>query len=243
MRLDKILADNTAFSRNDIKKLILKKCVEINGITAKKPNENAEFGDEIKIKGKTIPLREFIYCIVNKPKGVLSATKDGYYNTKTVLDIIPAEFKKKDSFPVGRLDKNTTGLLLVTNNGDLAHKLLSPKFHVKKTYTVTVDGTFDAALAEEITEKFKNGVTLKDGTALKPAELKILSKHKAEITLTEGKFHQIKRMFGLFNLPVEELQRTSFGPLKLPKDLAEGQSRLLTDYELEKLKCTIENNK
>lgn len=231
-RLDKIISTGGGVSRSDARKLILRGKVQVNGSLVRdiafkvEPNT-----DEITLKGEKISYKKHLYLVMNKPKGVLTATEDK--NKQTVIDLIPPELSRKDLFPVGRLDKDTTGMLIITNDGDFAHKLLSPNKRVPKKYFVKLDGE----VKPELVEKFKEGLTLVDGTVLLSAELEILSDTTtAIVTITEGKFHQIKRMFGLFSLGVNELKRISFAGLNLPKDLAEGEVRELTVNELECIK-------
>lgn len=228
-RLDKIISGGGGISRSDARKLILKGKASVNGVTVKDiafkvdPNK-----DEICLFGESVNYKKYLYLIMNKPKGVLTATEDK--NKQTVIDLIPDELRRRDLFPVGRLDKDTTGLLIITNNGDFAHKLLSPNQKIPKKYLVTLDGE----VGEDLILKFKNGLTLVDGTELSSATLEILTdKHTALVTITEGKYHQIKRMFGLFNLGVNELKRVSFAGLELPETLLEGEIRELTVNELE----------
>lgn len=231
-RLDKIISTGGGVSRSDARKLILKGKVSVNGKTVRdiafKVDPKA---DEISLFGEPITYKKHLYLIMNKPKGVLTATEDK--NKQTVIDLIPDELRRRDLFPVGRLDKDTTGLLIITNDGDFAHQLLSPNKKVPKKYLVTLDGE----VGEELIAKFKEGLTLADGTKLSSATLQILSDlHTALVTITEGKYHQIKRMFGLFDLGVNELKRVSFAGLTLPEDLLEGEVRELTVNELECIK-------
>ncbi len=229
MRLDKMLSENTAYSRSEIKALIRKGQAVVNGVTVFAADSKVEYKDNIVFCGQTINTDEFIYVKMNKPKGILTATKD---NRETVIDLLPPELNIKNLFPVGRLDKNTTGLLILTNDGELAHRLISPKNHAEKVYEVELDGNVPSSLISE----FKNGVTLHDGTKLKPAGLKIIENNKCIVTLTEGKYHQIKRMFGVYDLGVNELKRISFAGVLLDKTMLEGQSKLLTNDELKLLK-------
>ncbi|MBQ7108630.1 MAG: rRNA pseudouridine synthase [Clostridia bacterium] len=228
-RLDKIVSIGAGASRSDARKLILRGKVQVNGGLVRDiafkvdPNK-----DEICLSGEKIFYKKHIYLIMNKPKGVLTATEDK--KKQTVIDLIPAELFRKDLFPVGRLDKDTTGMLIITNDGDFAHQLLSPNKKVPKKYLVQLDGE----VKPEIVEKFREGLTLADGTVLLSATLEILSDTTtAIVTITEGKYHQIKRMFGLFDLGVNELKRISFAGLNLPESLSEGEVRELTVNELE----------
>lgn len=229
MRLDKMLSENTSYSRSEIKTLIKKGQAEINGVKVTRPETQVSFGEKIVFCGEEINTEEFIYIKMNKPKGVLTATRD---NRQTVIDLLPKELNIKNLFPVGRLDKDTTGLLILTNDGELAHQLISPKNHAEKVYEVILDGKVPQSLIEE----FKNGVTLHDGTKLKPAGLEIVENNKCIVTLTEGKYHQIKRMFGVYDLGVNELKRLSFGGVLLEENLNEGQAKMLTNNELKLLK-------
>ena len=151
--------------------------------------------------------------MLKKPKGILSASNDK--NRKTVIDLVPENMKRQGLFPVGRLDKDTTGLLIITDDGDYAHKIISPKNKTGKVYLVDLDGDIDKKLIDE----FKQGVTLADGTVCRPANLEIIENKKAKLTLFDGKYHQVKRMFGVYGLGVVELHRESIGDLSIPKDL------------------------
>ena len=229
MRLDKMLSENTSYSRSEIKLLIRKGHAQINGVKVTRPETQVSFGETIVFCGEEINTDEFIYIKMNKPKGVLTATRD---NRETVVDLLPKELNIKNLFPVGRLDKDTTGLLILTNDGELAHQLISPKNHAEKVYEVELDGEVPNRLIEE----FAKGVVLHDGTALKPAGLKITDKNKCVVTLTEGKYHQIKRMVGVYDLGDNELKRLSFGGVLLEENLNEGQAKMLTNNELKLLK-------
>jgi len=228
-RLDKIISTGGGVSRSDARKLILRSKVKVNQKTIRDIAFKVDPGsDIITLNDEEISYKKFLYLIMNKPKGVLTATEDK--NKQTVIDLIPDELRRRDLFPVGRLDKDTTGLLIITNDGDFAHTLLAPNKKVPKRYFVTLDGIINS----ELKEKFKEGLTLTDGTALSSAGLEIADDpHTAFITITEGKYHQIKRMFGLFGLGVNELKRVSFAGLELPKDIKEGEVRELTAKEVE----------
>lgn len=228
-RLDKIISTGGGISRSDARKLILKGKASVNGQTVRDIAFKVEpKTDEICLFGEAINYKKHLYLIMNKPKGVLTATEDK--NKQTVIDLIPNELRRRDLFPVGRLDKDTTGLLIITNDGDFAHQLLSPNKKIPKRYFVTLDGE----VGEELILKFKEGLTLADGTELSSAGLEIgKDSHTAFVTITEGKYHQIKRMFGLFELGVNELKRVSFAGLELPETLLEGEVRELTVNELE----------
>ena len=234
MRLDKCLADCGLGTRSEVKSLLKAKRITVNGkvVTNGKVQVNPET-DEILFDGEKIQYEEFVYIMMNKPKGVVSATEDNLH--KTVLDLIDPIYFKKGVFPVGRLDIDTHGLLLLTNDGELAHRLLSPKKHVTKIYQARVEGVMTA----EDAAAFEKGIVLSDGTECMPARLDILSTAQDEsivqIHLKEGKFHQVKRMVKAFGKTVVDLQRLTMGPLKLDESLALGESRPLTEEELESL--------
>ena len=228
-RLDKIVSKGYGVSRSDARRLILKGMVLVDGTVVRDIAFKTDpITNKIMVDGQAINYKKHLYLIMNKPEGLLSATEDK--RQKTVLDIIPEPLFRKDLFPVGRLDKNTTGLLLITNDGDFAHTLLSPNKKIPKQYLVTLDGEVPDSLISE----FSKGVTLKDGTKLSSAELIInQNKNIALVTITEGKYHQIKRMFGVFGLGVDALKRVSFAGVELPKDLNEGETRELTQAEID----------
>ncbi len=235
VRIDKILANIGYGSRKEVKKLLKDRVVEVNGetITDAKIHVNPE-KDEITVYGEKIEYKEYIYLMMNKPAGVISATED--LREETVLDLLELEDAVYQPFPVGRLDKDTVGLLLLTNDGALAHRLLSPKKHVPKTYYALIDGT----VTEEDKSAFQEGVTLDDGYKTKPAYLTILRsgeiRSEIELTITEGKFHQVKRMFEAVGKKVVYLKRISMGPIELDNRLEEGEYRELTDKEVSMLK-------
>ena len=234
MRLDKCLADCGLGTRSEVKSLLKAKRITVNGkvVNNGKVQVNPET-DEILFDGEKIQYEEFVYIMMNKPKGVVSATEDNLH--KTVLDLIDPIYFKKGVFPVGRLDIDTHGLLLLTNDGELAHRLLSPKKHVTKIYQARVEGV----MTDEDAAAFEKGIVLSDGTECMPARLDILSTAQDEsivqIHLKEGKFHQVKRMVKAFGKTVVDLQRLTMGPLKLDESLALGESRPLTEEELESL--------
>lgn len=234
MRLDKCLADCGLGTRSEVKSLLKAKRITVNGkvVNNGKVQVNPET-DEILFDGEKIQYEEFVYIMMNKPKGVVSATEDNLH--KTVLDLIDPLYFKKGVFPVGRLDIDTHGLLLLTNDGELAHRLLSPKKHVTKIYQARVEGVMTA----EDAAAFEKGIVLSDGTECMPARLDILSVAQDEsivqIHLKEGKFHQVKRMVKACGKSVVDLQRLTMGPLKLDESLALGESRPLTEEELQSL--------
>ena len=234
MRLDKCLADSGLGTRSEVKSLLKAKRITVNGkvVNNGKVQVNPET-DEILFDGEKIQYEEFVYIMMNKPKGVVSATEDNLH--KTVLDLIDPLYFKKGVFPVGRLDIDTHGLLLLTNDGELAHRLLSPKKHVTKIYQARVEGV----MTDEDAAAFEKGIVLSDGTECMPARLDILSTTQDEsivqIHLKEGKFHQVKRMVKACGKTVVDLQRLTMGPLKFDESLALGESRPLTEEELESL--------
>lgn len=228
-RIDKIIASQGTYSRSEVKKLIQQKKVKVNGETISSPNIKIDVDTaEITINNEPIKIKEHIYLMLNKPEGYVSATKDN--KDKTVLDLVPEEYKNREIFPAGRLDKNTTGLMILTDDGQMAHNILAPKKHISKKYEVTVD----IPVTEEMRKGFKEGIELIDGKC-KTSEMTITGEHTAEVILTEGRYHQIKRMFGCYGAKVIKLHRTQMGKLELPKDLAPGKTRELTTEELEKL--------
>ena len=228
-RLDKILSTQTNYSRKEIKELIRKKKITINeNISLKSDIKIDEEKDTIMINGEKLIIKKYVYLILNKPVGYVSATDDK--NDLTVLDLVPTKYKHRNLFPAGRLDKDTTGLMLITDDGTLAHNILSPKKHIKKTYEVTID----IPMTNEMAECFKDGVNLNDGEC-KEAKLEITGPNTGIVTLTEGRYHQIKRMFGCFKAKVIILNRIGMGNLFLPPDLNVGESRELTSDELIRL--------
>lgn len=235
MRLDKYLAEMGVGTRQEVKKQIRQGKVTVNGTVVKAADTKIdETCDEVTIGGRNISYVSYEYYMLNKPGGVVSATEDR--RDTTVIDLIKDK-KRKDLFPVGRLDKDTEGLLLITNDGDLAHRLLAPKKHVDKVYYAKVAGI----VTEEDVERFAQGIDIgtDEEEMTRPAQLDILkSGEESEIRLTihEGKFHQVKRMMEAVGTPVIYLKRISMGPLTLPDDLKKGECRSLTDEELRKLK-------
>ena len=233
MRLDKFISTTTILSRAEAKKRI-KKGILINNVLVKSSDYKVdEFNDQVIIDGVRLVYQKFIYIMMNKPKDTVSATEDAI--EKTVVDILNEEDRIQKVFPVGRLDKDTEGLMLLTNDGDLAHRLISPKKNVEKKYYVEVNGE----LKNEHLKVVKKGVILEDGYRCKPARLEILdsseSSSKANIYITEGKFHQVKRMMKSLGVTVTYLKRLSIGNLSLDKNLKLGEYRYLTDEELNKL--------
>ena len=232
IRLDKYLADMGIGTRAEVKKYVRQGKVKIDGRVVKSPEEKVDIDcQKVTYLDKPVSYETFEYYMLNKPAGVISATTDA--KDKTVMDLI-ADKKRKDLFPVGRLDKDTEGLLLITNDGELAHRLLSPKKHVDKVYYAKVKGV----VTEEDIKAFAEGVTLGQGETAKPANLEVfVSDEISEIKLTiqEGKFHQVKRMFLSVGKEVVYLKRLSMGTLVLDEDLPLGAYRPLTREELEQL--------
>lgn len=229
IRIDKYISVACGISRNDAKALIRKGTVLINGKPAKKADQKVSEADSITVNGQKAVYKQYVYLVMNKPSGVLSASTDK--RVKTVIDLVPEEFRHYDLFPVGRLDKDTTGLLLITNDGDFAHRVISPKSNTDKLYHAELDGR----VTDEHIAVFEEGVVLADGTRCMPAELVALDGFEALITIREGKYHQVKRMFGTVGLGVNKLKRLSIGALELPRELSEGSCRELSSEELSKL--------
>ncbi|MGT2754792.1 pseudouridine synthase [Streptococcus ovis] len=231
MRLDKFLVDCGIGSRTEVKLLLKKKEIMVNGKVETSPKLQVnEKIDQVIYQGQELNHETFVYYLLNKPKGVISATEDAQH--RTVLDLLDETARQKQVFPVGRLDKDTHGLLLLTNNGELAHALLSPKRHVDKEYIAEVAGI----MTEADMKSFATGIVLKDHTC-QPAQLDLLevdeeaSTCRVRITIREGKFHQVKRMVAACGKEVTDLQRVRMGELMLPDDLALGDWRRLTETE------------
>ena len=228
MRLDKYLADMNVGTRSELKRDIRKGLVTVGGSVVKDPGRNVAPGtDTVYYRGRKIEYEAYVYYMLNKPAGVISATEDK--KTQTVVDLLPEE-RRRDIFPVGRLDKDTEGLLLITNDGELAHRLLSPKYHVDKKYYARIRGR----VTDEDVMAFARGIPLEDFTCM-PADLLIeRSGEISDVTVTirEGKFHQIKRMFEAVDKEVMYLKRLEMGSLILDEELAPGEFRRLTEEEL-----------
>lgn len=228
-RLDKVISNQVGYSRREVKELVKNKRVIVNDAIVSKSGIKVDTEkDNIYIDNKIVEFKKFVYLILNKPKGYVSATVD--YNDSTVLDLVPTEYIHRNLFPAGRLDKDTTGLMIITDDGNFAHDILSPKKHVKKTYNVTID----KVMTKDMVEGFKNGIKLIDGEC-KTALLTITGEHTGIVVLTEGRYHQIKRMFGCFGAEVIELQRIGMGNLELPKDLDLGECRELSEDEFNRI--------
>lgn len=231
MRLDKYLTNQGIGSRSQVKALIKSKKVFVNNVLENKPERHIdENNDIVSLDGVNLEYNKFYYYMLNKPPGVLTAVKDNNY--KTVMDIMDVT-PKEGLFPVGRLDKDTEGLLLITNDGELSHNLLSPKKHVNKSYYVELNGE----LIDSDIDLFAKGLDIGEKNITKPAKLEILSgRNRAYITITEGKYHQVKRMFQAIGLTVTFLKRISMGSLILDKNLKSGGYRKLTEEEISNLK-------
>lgn len=226
-RLDKLLAGTGKWSRREVKALVRQGLVRVDGRLAASAEDKLDPAAAIiTVAGETVALHRFTYVLLHKPAGVLTATEDR--KQPTVLDLLPPELRRIGLAPVGRLDKDTEGLLLLTNDGELAHRLLSPKYHVEKRYLARVDGELSAADAEA----FARGMTLGDGLECLPAGLEVLPDRVCIVTLREGKFHQVKRMLAARGAPVLYLKRLSMGPLTLDDSLAAGAYRLLRAEEI-----------
>jgi 16S rRNA pseudouridine516 synthase len=233
-RLDRVLSNFGYGTRKEIRQLVKAGAVKVGGAVAKDPGMHVEPSSEaIEISGELLDYREFIYIMMNKPPGVISATFDK--RLRTVVDILPGKYKSFGLFPAGRLDIDTEGLLLLTNDGRLAHDMLSPRKHVPKRYYALVEGRVD----EEDARRFKEGVVLDDGYRTMPAELDIIragDRSEIELVLHEGRFHQVKRMFEAVGKRVMYLKRIAMGGLYLDEGLAPGECRELTPDEAELLR-------
>ncbi|KGX89428.1 RNA pseudouridine synthase [Pontibacillus halophilus JSM 076056 = DSM 19796] len=231
MRIDKVLANMGYGTRKEVKKLLKTGVVRADGVPLKHGKEHVDpYEQEITIYGELVEYREHIYLMMNKPQGVISATEDP--NEHTVIDILEPEDQVFEPFPVGRLDKDTEGFLLITNDGKLAHQLLSPKKGVGKRYFAHIEGV----VTEADKDSFLEGVELDDGYVTKPAQLTILESGEEsiiELVITEGKFHQVKRMFESVGKQVTYLKRLSMAGMELDEDLEPGEYRELNDEEIE----------
>lgn len=229
-RLDKILASQGVGSRKEAGTLIRRGSVYVNGALVSRPETKVDpEQDEITVDGKALRFQKYIYLMMNKPAGVVSASRDS--REVTVVDLVPDIFLRRGIFPAGRLDRNTTGLLILTDDGEFAHRMLSPKKHVYKLYEATVDGP----VGESEVEKFASGVILEDGMVCLPAGLTVVKEGSVSETLVEireGKFHQVKKMFLTVGRKVLRLKRVRIGSLELDKTLKEGECRELTKEEL-----------
>ena len=231
MRIDKFLSNMGIATRTESSKAARQGGILVNGAVVKKADIHIDpEKDVVTYCGRVIEYRKYTYILMNKPDGVVSATEDG--RDKTVIDLLPEELQKLNLFPCGRLDKHTLGLVMLTDDGDLAHRLLSPKHHVKKKYYF--ESKFP--LTEDEISYLEKGATLEDGYVTKPSEIELFEDKKSgHITLVEGKYHQIKRMLESVNNKITYLERITFGPLVLDEKLARGEWRFLTENEIKGL--------
>jgi 16S rRNA pseudouridine516 synthase len=233
MRLDKFLKECNVCSRSESKQVLKKGLIKINGNIVKDASYKLdENNDVVTYNDKVIEYQEFVYIMLNKPAGVISATEDS--KDTTVIDLV-SEYAHKEVFPFGRLDKDSVGLLILSNDGKLAHELLSPKKHVSKVYYLKIKGRLD----DTDIEAFKNGITLEDGYVTKEGKLEIIKSDEISeclATISEGKFHQLKRMFIALDKEVVFLKRIKFKDIELDESLKEGEYRLLTKEEIDSLK-------
>ena len=241
MRLDKLLAQEKV-SRKAMKQALLKKEILVDGLPATSLAQNVDTGlQELIFQGRKIQGYEHTYLMLHKPNGVVTASKDK--KLPTVMDLLPQHLQSDQLYAIGRLDRDTTGLLLLTDNGPLGFQFLHPQYHVKKTYQVEVNGP----LTPDNVQEFKDGIVFLDGTVCKPAQLDIQSSSsshsKAIITIAEGKFHQVKKMFLSVGVKVTALKRVQFGDFLLDPNLAEGQYRLLNQEELKIIKNYLERSR
>ena len=231
MRLDKYLAETAQCTRSEAKTMLAKGRVQVNGAVCKKGDTQLKDTDTVTVDGAPLRYQKFVYLMLNKPEGVVSASTDK--RDTTVVDLVGDAYPRRELFPAGRLDKTSTGFVLLTDDGTFAHDILAPKRHVSKTYTVVLD----TPLTEEMRRGFAEGVTLADGTALSPAEVEALTPDglTVKVRLRQGVYHQIKRMFGVYGAGVNGLHRDAIGGLELDKTLAPGQWRELTADEVAKI--------
>ena len=240
MRLDRLLAHEKV-SRKAMKQALLKKEILVDDCPARSLSQNIDTGlQKLVFQGRQIQGYEHTYLMLHKPNGSVTASKDK--DLPTVMDLLPPDIQSDQLYAIGRLDRDTTGLLLLTDNGPLGFQLLHPQYHVDKSYQVKVNGL----LTPEHIQKFKDGIVFLDGTTCKPAQLEILSssptESRATITISEGKFHQVKKMFLSVGVKVVSLKRVQFGDFTLDSELAEGLYRFLNQKELEKIKKYLEKS-
>lgn len=233
-RLDKLIANSGTLSRKEVHRLIKSGAVKVNGIITKDRGFCVDPDSvSVTVNGEEFLLRKYVYIMLNKPEGVVSAARDD--REKTVIDLVPDEYKKKNLFPAGRLDRNTTGFVLITDDGDYAHSILSPKNHVEKTYEARLIEPID----ETALQKIASGITLGDGTKCLPAKLEVLEdgvNPLIQVKICEGKYHQIKRMFAAAGNSVIGLKRVKIGGLSLDENLAPGECRILSPQEVSLIK-------
>ncbi len=232
MRIDKFVCECCNCSRTQAKELIKKGFVTINDEVCKKSDIHVSDTDDVQLRGNKLIYNKYVYIMLNKPQNIICATKDK--KDKTVIDLLHEQDRKKNLFVAGRLDKDSTGFVLLTNDGDFAHDILSPKKHIEKHYYVKID----MPITENMINEFENGITLADGKKLKSAVLKICENDPqgATVILSQGVFHQIKRMFGIFKTSVIKLHRFKIGNLFLDENLKQGEYKYLNNDELNKIK-------
>ena len=225
-RLDKLLVSQGIGSRKEVQKLIRSKRIAVGGETITKPDFKLDAENcDVSLDGQALRIRKHIYIMLNKPAGYVCATEDNL--SRTVLELVPDELYRKGLFPAGRLDKDTEGLVIITDDGDFAHRILSPVKHIPKTYLAELDKT----PTNDDVRSFAQGVVLRDGTQFLPAELKVVSERVARVIICEGKFHQVKKMFAARSIRVTALKREKIGGLVLDSNLPKGSCRQLTDTE------------
>lgn len=232
-RFDKIISTQFNISRRDARIAIRRGKATLNGKILRDFGALVDVDADITFNGQALNYKQYIYILMNKPKGVLSASSDK--KKQTVVDLVPENLKRNGLFPVGRLDKDSTGFLIITDDGDFAHKAISPKYEVYKSYLVTLDGK----LTDEMVKAFADGIVLADGTLCRKAVLTILGENTARVKICEGKYHQIKRMFGVVGLGVNELKREAVGGLSLPPKLKEG---CCVELSLEEIQAIFTNS-
>ena len=226
-RIDSLFSSCQILSRSEFGKIVKQKRVTVNGQLVKSPSQKIDDKvDTVCLDGEVVTFNKYLYIMLNKPQGVVSSTDEK--GATTVIDILPLKYQLKGLFPCGRLDKDTVGLVILTNDGVSAHKRLSPKRHAEKVYYFETDDI----VTESVVNQIESGVTLKDGYTTKPCKVKLLSDNSGEITLTEGKYHEIKRIFGAKNNRITYLKRIAFAGIQLDDNLSEGESRLLTEEEI-----------
>ena len=231
MRLDKVLHDNGFGTRSSIKKMLHKKECLVNGMRIIDGSFKIEDSDEVCIEGEVVELKKYIYIMLNKAKGYVTSTKDPEY--KTVIELLPTKWANRGLFPVGRLDMDTEGLLILTNDGIFAHKVISPKYNIIKKYYVRLQREFDDKEFEEVKKDFATGIVFKNGYKCLPATLERGEKDGYVVGISEGKYHQVKKMFLCVNNEVTYLKRVSIGCLILDENLEVGKTRELTKEEVE----------
>jgi 16S rRNA pseudouridine516 synthase len=235
IRLDKIVADTGKYSRREARELIRDGRLTVDGVTRESPEFKCDPDRaQIAVDGAPLSWSNFHYYMLDKPAGVLTATADRSQNT--VIDLLPPEIRRQGLFPVGRLDKDTTGLLILTNDGDFAHRVISPKSEIRKLYLAETDGT---PTADDV-RAFAEGLTLGDGTRCLPAKLEPLGECRCLVTVFEGKYHQVKRMLASRGKPVKSLRRLTIGTLQIDEDLGAGGFRKLTEDEKNALFARID---